>query len=93
MTTICRLFRITGRVQGVGYRAWFEREATRRGLNGWVRNRLDGSVEALVCGAASDVDAIEALARRGPAAARVDAVQGVPAQSPRDEGFHCWPTC
>lgn len=93
MTTICRLFRITGRVQGVGYRAWFEREATRRALSGWVRNRLDGSVEALVCGAAAAVDEIEVLARRGPAAARVDAVQCVSAQPARDDGFCCLPTC
>ena len=50
--------RITGKVQGVGYRLWVMRTAARLGLRGWVRNRLDGSVEALVTGAAEDVAAM-----------------------------------
>ena len=65
MTKICWLFRITGRVQGVGYRAWFEREATARGLTGWVRNRIDGSVEATACGAPEALAELQALARCG----------------------------
>jgi acylphosphatase len=63
-----------GRVQGVGYRAFIEYEALRRGLEGWVRNRRDGSVEALFAGEAARVqDMIEAC-RRGPHSANVDAI-------------------
>ncbi|NEX61316.1 acylphosphatase [Noviherbaspirillum galbum] len=65
---------ITGKVQGVGYRASFESEARRLGLWGWVRNRTDGSVEAMVDGEARALEAILAWARRGPASARVDDV-------------------
>ena len=67
--------RITGRVQGVGYRAWLEREARNRGLHGWVRNRRDGSVEALFAGPEDVVADMIALCRRGPSSARVDGVQ------------------
>jgi acylphosphatase len=63
--------RITGRVQGVGYRAAFERQALRLGLSGWVRNRHDGSVEAVVDGDAGALVQIEAWARQGPAGASV----------------------
>ena len=62
--------RIEGRVQGVGFRAWVEDEARALGLDGWVRNRRDGSVEALFGG---DADAIAEMLRRceiGPPAAR-----------------------
>ncbi|MFL6715877.1 MAG: acylphosphatase [Burkholderiaceae bacterium] len=62
---------ITGRVQGVGYRAAFERQATRLGLSGWVRNRHDGSVEAVVDGDAGALAQIEAWARQGPPGAGV----------------------
>ena len=67
--------RITGRVQGVSFRAWTEREAARRGLGGWVRNREDGSVEARFSGPAGAVDEMVTLCREGPAASRVDAVE------------------
>ena len=68
---------IRGRVQGVGYRAWTERQALARGLEGWVRNRRDGSVEAVVVGPSETVaDMLEAC-RRGPAGARVDAVEAI----------------
>lgn len=63
--------RIAGRVQGVGYRESLRAEARRLGVTGWVRNRLDGSVEAVVQGLPASVDAVVAWARRGPAAARV----------------------
>jgi acylphosphatase len=66
--------RIAGRVQGVGYRANFARQAQRLGLSGWVRNRLDGTVEALVQGKSERVDEIVAWAHRGPSLARVDHV-------------------
>jgi acylphosphatase len=65
---------VTGRVQGVGFRAFVEDEATLHGLDGWVRNRRDGSVEALVAGPADQVEALIAAARRGPPASRVEAV-------------------
>ncbi|HJU71119.1 MAG TPA: acylphosphatase [Paucimonas sp.] len=65
---------ITGIVQGVGYRASFEREARALRLSGWVRNRADGAVEALVAGDPAALDRIIAWARRGPSGARVDRV-------------------
>lgn len=66
---------ITGMVQGVGYRAAFQRRASELQLSGWVRNRRDGSVEALVEGDAAALAAIENWARQGPPGARVAAVQ------------------
>ena len=63
---------ITGRVQGVGFRYWVLDEATTLGLSGWVRNRRDGSVEAVISGPSDRIDAMLARCRRGPAAARVD---------------------
>jgi acylphosphatase len=66
---------IRGRVQGVGYRAFVEDEATARHLEGWVRNRRDGSVEAVFSGLEDVVSAMIASCRRGPSSARVDAVQ------------------
>ena len=65
---------VHGRVQGVGYRAFVEREADKRGLEGWVRNCRDGTVEALFKGEAAIVDDILTACRRGPFAARVDAL-------------------
>ena len=72
---------ITGRVQGVGYRAWVAHIATTRHLRGWVRNRRDGSVEALLSGPADVVANMVALCHRGPTYARVEAVQEEPAHS------------
>ncbi|WP_417789936.1 acylphosphatase [Terasakiella pusilla] len=66
--------KITGRVQGVWYRAWTRETAESLGLNGWVRNRLDGSVEALVSGQAGNVDELTKRCRDGPSAAKVDSV-------------------
>ena len=71
-TQVIRHIVLRGRVQGVGFRAFVEREALRRGLAGWVRNRRDGAVEALFAGDPAVVaDMIEAC-RRGPRASRVD---------------------
>jgi acylphosphatase len=75
MSGAIRQVMIRGRVQGVGYRAWVEHEAMARHLEGWVRNRRDGSVEALFAGPADVVSEMIALCRRGPPSARVDAVQ------------------
>ncbi len=71
----CVRVRLEGRVQGVGMRAWFEREARNRSLDGFVRNRRDGGVEAVIQGAISDVDAMLALCQNGPASARIDYVK------------------
>jgi acylphosphatase len=65
---------IRGRVQGVGYRAWTEIVATERDLEGWVRNRRDGSVEAVFAGTQDTVIAMIELCREGPRGARVDAI-------------------
>jgi acylphosphatase len=65
------LLRIAGRVQGVGFRWSMLTEAHRLGVAGWVRNRLDGSVEALVAGTAEQVEAMLAWAQHGPPMARV----------------------
>ncbi len=73
-TPIIRHVVVRGGVQGVGYRAFVEHEASRHGVEGWVRNRRDGSVEAVFAGAQEKVDAIIAACRRGPYAARVDAL-------------------
>jgi acylphosphatase len=62
---------IKGRVQGVGYRAWVEYQAQASGLEGWVRNRRDGSVEAVFAGRAKIVAEMIALCRHGPPAAHV----------------------
>jgi len=66
---------ISGRVQGVGYRAWTEMEATVRGITGWVRNRSNGDVEALFAGPPDAIDALCAACWRGPSHARVDGVE------------------
>ncbi len=65
---------ITGKVQGVGYRAFLEQEASVRGLEGWVRNRQDGSVEALAAGDEDQVDALTAACRKGPHGSHVNSV-------------------
>ena len=72
---VARRVRIHGRVQGVFYRGWAEEQATALGLDGWVRNRIDGTVEAVVSGPADKVEAFIALCRQGPRAARVDRVE------------------
>jgi acylphosphatase len=84
--------RITGRVQGVGYRAWLAGEAEAAGLDGWVRNRRDGSVEALLSGPSDFVDRVAAACRQGPNIALVDRVQVTEAAAPDHRGFAQWPT-
>jgi acylphosphatase len=86
------LLSITGRVQGVGYRAWTVREARKRGLRGWVRNRLDGSVEALLIGEESKIDGMISLCRKGPLLAQVDGISRRPAPDDNSMDFGERPT-
>ncbi|MCK0210004.1 acylphosphatase [Starkeya koreensis] len=93
-TTATRLV-VSGRVQGVGYRVWFAREASRRGLKGWVRNRQDGSVEALVAAPAAALEELVLAARRGPPAAAVTDIQfdeGTLRDGEVPDGFEVRPT-
>jgi acylphosphatase len=87
-----RLVRIRGKVQGVWYRAWAVEEAMRRGLRGWVRNRRDGSVEAMLAGEPSAIDEMIAACRRGPPHARVDSIASEPTVEEPPTGFEQRPT-
>ena len=82
---------VEGRVQGVGYRAFVEREARSRGLTGWVRNRSDGSVETVFAGEEEDVASMIVACHRG----RLSLVRGL-RQEPHPAGdwkdFAVWPT-
>jgi acylphosphatase len=84
--------RVTGRVQGVGYRLWAMRTAARLELRGWVRNRTDGSVEALVTGAPDDIAAMIEACRNGPPGARVADVAAAPDEEDGSVGFEARPT-
>lgn len=84
--------RISGVVQGVYYRGWTVEAATSRGLDGWVRNRIDGTVEALFAGHETGVDEMIRLCHEGPPAARVTAVKVDPAQGVVAKGFNQKPT-
>ncbi len=88
-STATRYLRITGHVQGVGYRYHMAQEARRLGVAGWVRNRSDGSVEALMHGPAADVQALVTWAHHGPPLARVAgvAVSDPPEAAPMGTGF------
>lgn len=87
---------IHGRVQGVGFRDALSLQALHRGLDGWVRNRRDGSVEAMIQGDASAVEALIRWARRGPTAARVEQLDSRPADADEaatvQPGFRRLPT-
>ena len=84
--------RITGRVQGVGYRAWALQVASRLGLRGWVRNRADGSVEALVIGGEAAIDRMIEACREGPFGAGVADVAVSDAADDGSIGFTPRPT-
>ena len=85
--------RITGRVQGVGYRYSLLNEAVAAGLTGWVRNRHDGSVEAVLQGTREAIDKVIAWSRKGPPASRVDDVEvSLDPESRRYGGFEQRPT-
>jgi acylphosphatase len=84
--------RITGRVQGVCYRAWTEDNALELGLNGWVRNKRDGAVEALFSGARTSVAEMLKRCHEGPPSARVEAVAIVEEGAAAPSGFGVLPT-
>jgi acylphosphatase len=84
--------RISGRVQGVAYRAWAERQASLLFLSGWVRNRRDGSVEAVLSGPEEAVQEMIERCRRGPPLARVAAVSQEIETAPVAPGFRQAPT-
>ena len=71
---VARRFRLTGRVQGVGFRYFAQTAAQAEGLSGWVQNQPDGSVEVVAEGDRESVFRFEAKLRRGPAGARIDRV-------------------
>ncbi len=80
--------RIRGRVQGVFFRRWVMEEATRRGIRGWVRNRADGSVEAVLAGEMGAVRAMVEACRQGPSGARVAGIVQYPGEfTPTDDDF------
>lgn len=83
---------IEGRVQGVWFRGWTEKQASRLGLSGWVRNLRDGRVEAVFAGDADKVDTMLALCRKGPPMARVDNIVKSDTDAPASAGFATRPT-
>ena len=86
------LLRIHGRVQGVGYRAWTADTARGLGLQGWVRNRRDGTVEALLIGSDDMVDTMLQQCRQGPPLARVERIEVVESADQSASGFNQLPT-
>lgn len=83
---------ISGRVQGVGYRAWAEETARELGLSGWVRNRRDGTVEAVFMGHDGVVEDMLALCMEGPPSAEVTHVETHATNEPVEVGFRMLPT-
>jgi acylphosphatase len=83
---------IEGRVQGVWFRGWAIEQARARRLDGWVRNRSDGSVEALFSGPPDAVAAMVQACRRGPPAALVTALRQAVSDAPGEKGFRSLPT-
>jgi acylphosphatase len=89
---ITRHLIICGRVQGVGFRAYVHGHAQSLGLNGFVRNRKDGTVEALVSGPENKIEALVAACHEGPPASRVSNVEVSEAQETAEKGFKHLPT-
>jgi len=89
---IAKHLKITGKVQGVGFRDWLVMTASSLGLSGWVRNRLDGSVEALIAGEVEAVEDCIRACRRGPRFAAVDGIDEHIADPPEVQGFTVRPT-
>lgn len=84
--------RIEGEVQGVGFRDFAIREATQRKLKGWVRNRTDGSLEAVISGPRTVVESFITVCVKGPRGARVTAFNLMPTEAPQTLGFTRRPT-
>ena len=80
--------RIQGRVQGVGYRYWVARQAGLIGIDGWVRNRRDGSVEAVFSGTDNALKKMLGACKKGPAMAQVTRIQETPYDDPVEAGFN-----
>ena len=85
---IAKRLTISGQVQGVGYRAWMVEKARSLGVFGWVRNRADGAVEALIACDAAAVEELSRLCRPGPRLAEVSAIHEEMAVPPEDLGFY-----
>ena len=77
---VAKRYIVRGRVQGVGFRWFVENEARQLGVNGWVRNNVDGTVEVLAIGNEQQLATLKGRLQRGPRAARVDEVQEIPAE-------------
>ncbi len=88
---ITRNVRVTGRVQGVGFRAFVKYHARKLALDGFVRNRTDGTVEALITGHAAQVERLIALCHTGPTTAAVERVDISEAPAGAEKGFRQWP--
>lgn len=83
---------VRGRVQGVGFREWTRRMAEQRNISGWVRNRSEGYVEAVVAGEDAAVDTMLALLKKGPPASFVTNIEVNAAELPTEKGFQRLPT-
>ena len=86
-TTATQRLIIHGRVQGVGYRRWTVGTARRLGLNGWVRNKRDGTVEMVISGDTDAIAKMQLECARGPLAAKVSQVESIPFTGEMPEGF------
>ena len=84
--------RIEGSVQAVGYRNFMIAEARKLGVDGWVRNRSDGSVDALVCGETKAVEALIAACARGPEGSRIKHIDIETVEAPAEKGFNRRPS-
>ncbi len=92
VTEIARRLSISGRVQGVGFRAFVKHHADALALDGFVRNRKDGTVEALVCGDEQKIEKLITTCHEGPPASKVECVEVEDAQGMVDKGFKHLPT-
>ena len=87
-----RTFVVRGRVQGVGFRFWTKRMADQRQINGWVRNRVDGTVEVHAEGTDRSLDDLDRLLRQGPPASSVSGLECEPVPTTAASGFRVEPT-
>lgn len=92
MGNFCVHITIKGRVQGVWFRGWTVQQAQSIGIQGWVRNRVDGSVEAVFCGSNNNVNEMIKRCRKGPPLARVDSIDVAEADHQGFDGFEKRPT-